>query len=410
MTEAMKEIPEYLLERSRRHREKLEGRSPEMPSLGQRLATEFSLESGTQECSIAASDAWVVANKLYDSHLNPEHPETTPRLTSLFMTHEERDVAVNVCWLGDEAGSDASFRTRIGLGRMPSTDLGEGTLTLFGVVRGGVAFPLVSFSRSGQAYCDYLQFFGENTLDELESTNMYGWGQDDNGSRFDAVQAVGQLVKYKRNNQELLEVLKLNGRLLSYFGETTPECERLIHEVMETSVGVRYKKDYLSVRIGRNLTNYTTEVQVIAAEGHQRSLCFSKYITSQSDKRAVETIVVDRLNGIHKVDEQGELEVLSADEIEGILDAFHNGEYTVSTGQLALQATGVEVAKNTGVQYKDIPRNAALTGGVVNLAIGLAAANPVVEVLPRSAYAAGAAYVVGLALYKVQKLAEGRKN
>ncbi len=308
-------------------------------AIGQLVADRLLVETGMLECSIAASDTAKEAAEIFILQCDAfTGTENNPYNKRLFMADQEfRGKETTVLMLGSEhitANGRAvqlaltkptqQPKKRLSIGRTNSDATPE-PLTLTAITRDSIAFPLAYFRRSNKQYCDHLQFFGEDTMDELESTNFYGWGSDDHGSRFDAVQAIGALmndvaaiqqesaeIDLSRRASAVTDHLKLDERMDAQLGACDPAVEGIINQVMRcTSLDQprTVSRVFRDVQMGKVMTDLRVEgtVEPVGSNPHRRRFVIKSHPSSQPDREWPEQIfMIDQCTGIVRCTPEGE--------------------------------------------------------------------------------------------------------
>lgn len=328
--------------------------------IGQMIADNLLIETGVPECSIAASDIAKDADDLFKKgHLrtrtSPVSGEDKGSALVAYMEFLQEDRTLH---MADEAfipkrmdmrSLDEAFVTESGrhvqfaLAAPAAKPVSKwdnkewapgGKLQLFAITRDLLAFPLVTFSRDDRKYCDYLQFWGEDEMSELESENFYGWGTDDNGSRFDAVQAVGNVLNKpdEAASQKLAELLNVDGRIEQRLGSTSPDAEALIDAVFRVELDgkrLRLKHEYLDVQMGRNTTDITVSATLEEVEDKplRRRLFVNQYPSSQPVHKdwPERAFFIDLYSGITTLKNDGEESAPTDLEVNVIRELLETG-------------------------------------------------------------------------------------
>lgn len=328
----------------------------EIPSNGQLLADRYAMESGLMECSILASDCMARAQEVYDSLINRASP-----LITLYSPEEDfsgsnyqgfskvinTDKITGYPITTRKSTASLGFRDTdnghvfsIGLLKQEDkTGENEG-LGIYAITRQNLVFPIVKFVRSTGSYCDYLQFYGENPEDELQSENLYGWGKDDNGSRFSAVAEIKELVnsivsgsKISQDKVDkyfiLFNQLGLFKRFEKELGISSIENENFINAIL-TKIGPNFdlelQKQY-EVSIGKVTTNLTSNVKIKPGEDRQfnRVITKSEFPTNMPNEVRELLITVDKRTGILVVDSEGNERSFTNTDMNAVIDVVENG-------------------------------------------------------------------------------------
>ncbi len=326
---------------------------PDEPTTGQLLADMYATESGTMECSILASDCMARANEVYDSKAKG---------SSVTLYSSEQDFAGNkfrgltqVTEIDNKFGittnriigaGNATFQEwtgtlkfSLGLLKQEGSDGEDQGFGIYAITRQNLAFPIVKFVRSQGSYCDYLQFYGENPEDELQSGNLYGWGQDDNGSRFSAVEGIIELVNSIDSDFEitqdvtsdhfaLLRKLGLFKRFEKELGVTNNEKETFIEAMhaIDPNFDLELQKQY-EVNIGKVKTNMTVSLEIKPGKDKRfrRVVTKREFPTNMPNEVRELVITVDKRTGILVVDSEGNERSLSETDMKVIEDIILTG-------------------------------------------------------------------------------------
>ncbi len=361
-------VPQHLIERSAARRAALALRPPIAPSeqmaklgLGQILAESLVVGEGIPECSIAASDTAAAARELMDVGRFCYY-EKQPGYYSTFYTATRKSLQTV-----DEGFQKRSmralritpdFQTRQGAtihfaltepappeqrrrlsSRANDTATPNDTrITMFAITRDNLAFPVVRFTRSSKEYCDHLQFFGEDRMDEFESQNFYGWGLDDQGSRFETVEAIKTILDTRTRPdtearlthlQNLAAALKLELRMAQEFGEIDTDIEKIMEEVFGQSSAdgwLTFKHEYKDVSFGKVNSDLTIEGTMAPPidKPHVREFSVRQYPSSQPDREwHQKTFMIDQRGTILAFDET-EARQASAVELSTILELLNH--------------------------------------------------------------------------------------
>jgi hypothetical protein len=354
----MTEIPEHLLQRTalrKEYLEKVRGQQvrdgaiedefDEQPSpLGKAIADEIAVELTAGECSILASDSAAKASQLFDAtHVSYPNIHLPGGAKSVrysgdysfrvmedgvpsreaswhrFATYDIHDMTRSQDTLMRRLGHDivttggymvqlvlmAPIETpvirRMFKERNGSAEIDFARLALGGLVRQNIMLPLVYFKRTQGSYCDYLQFTGEDSMDELQSVNMYGWGSDDSSSRFAAVEEVRATLDRQQGNSKLLEMLHVNERIELVLGKSNAEIEHLISRIFSanhtSSRPKKYRIELENLQVGKVTTNVTVEGSLAIDEQGRRVLTVNKHPSSQERRPELDdTFVFDKRN------------------------------------------------------------------------------------------------------------------
>lgn len=333
-------VPDHILKRSAAARQKARekaalaasqpGPTGISPTVSKILAEKLFL-TGVPECSIAASDAAKLAQERFESKTQGEpiqiagqemHRVRFGNYARLRMVDEVecQDRDVNVNWITKPMPTTSGYPVRLGLAKsyQPNPDdkgAHPDDITLVAELRHGLAFPLVHFSRSSQAYCDYLQFYGEENLTELEATNLYGWSEDDNGSRFDAVQLVIEQLKNQSATdiKPLTDALKLDQRISAQLGKYNAQLESIMDSLFEPlpagGVGF-YEQEHPNVDTGKYTTNVTVagKVELMPESMYMRKLTMRQFPSSQPEGNWPEVVLqADQHGSVAFVDHNNNL-------------------------------------------------------------------------------------------------------
>ena len=344
----MTEVPEHLLRRSAARRARIDpsyvfdtevipGKEGVNGSdISQAIADEIAVDLIAGECSILASDSAKTATHLFDDVASPRRLDygsdiflrdgtfvatnrSFPTKVNGWISREETWGRFNTFNINDMNTPHDSLLRRIGTdvittggyvvqlalsapvesemikrrfrGERRGPDMiNVGRLALVGLVRHNIALPLVYFKRSNTSYCDYLQFTGEEEMDELSSINFYGWGQDDTSSRFDAVAEVRATLERRQGSQKLLAMLRVNERIEAILGKTSASQEMLNARMFSADVPYSILKpsfvvELPNVRVGKVKTNVTIEGRLMVDEQGRRLFYINKHPSSQ-ERRA----------------------------------------------------------------------------------------------------------------------------
>jgi hypothetical protein len=330
---------------------------PVVLNTGQLLADMYAVESGVMECSILASDCMARADEVYDSRAKKDSSSVT-------LFSPERDFNGNR-FMGLSVATETyvdngfSVTTIIGAGKTIITETKTGfefsigllkedgvenddNLGIYAITRENLAFPIVKFVRSEGTYCDFLQFYGENPEDELQSENLYGWGQDDKGSRFSAVEGILDLVESIGSGSKFsqLEVdkytflfgkLGLFERFEKTLGVTSIEKEKFIKVIQyfDPNFDLEFQKEY-EVKIGKVKTSMTASVEIKPGEDKEfrRVITKREYPTNMPNEVRELIITVDKRTGLLVVDPEGNEKSLSKTDMLAILDVLAKGNIT----------------------------------------------------------------------------------
>lgn len=291
----------------------------DQPTLGQELADDLAAD-GIPECSIAASDIARISF-IRMSGISPL--DKSMQLSNIEEGGSPEKVHME--WLnGGKVVLASGHTARLGFAIdkkrntnmfVSKKDREPKNLRLVAVVRDDIVFPLVRFNRTDKDYCDYLQFWGEEEMDELESVNFYGWGSDDNGSRFDAVQSVGSLISYNPRGKDeavtqVVDALKLSERVEKVLGTSSKLEEDVLRFIFSDPVGEQeeYTKEFSQVAVGKVTTDITARgvLQNIEGDDNRMQLVVQSFPSSQPERKwRAQTAIIDKRTGIIMVDSDG---------------------------------------------------------------------------------------------------------
>lgn len=421
----MTEIPEHLLARTRaRHEalalqqiataERAERERIAAVPIGQALADTLLVEGGVLECSILASDVAKKADELFRAS-DADRPLQVRRL---FMPDhlEDEDFAeasMELRGVGKQFATPAGYMMQLALGkrhrpaRLWRRPPKQAPLELMAITRRDLAFPLARFSRSNQKYCDFLQLYGEGRWDELEAVNFYGWGTDDNGSRFDAVAALNTFLQNDGGNgPQLATLLKLDTRLEKQVGTHDEDTEAIIAQVFtersahETRT---FKNTYANVRMGRSLTelSVTGRLEPVEDKPFRRRFTLRAFPSSQAEATSwpERIFVIDQRSGVFAVGDGESSMVASSEDVKAIrelLAASYSNQEVVAAQvdndivRRLLPSKKISIAYGAG----------SVAGAAISVRIGTSPEQALVNIFSTSALAAATHALTKAVIYR----------
>lgn len=329
---------------------------------GQAVADQLITEIGIPECSIAASDyakdayeifggrLSAVQQGIFDSVVRGKYLDGVPFHKTQGLVEAETGLLDDYRLVNRIASfnTESGFKVKLALSKKVELDkkgkekkYEQKDLKLVAIVRDKYIFPLVRFQRSESSdasYCDYLQFWGEEEMSELESENFYGWGRDDNGTRFDAVQLVGKILNSKgsRVSAELADSLNLNNRITKILGETDPIQEEIISSIFGedvTSYKSRgYKLEFPNMKMGKVTTDVTVKGKITHNEDNPdvKNIDIKSFPSSQPDRNWPEKrFIVDKRHGITTFDSDNNTVEPTELDKELLINLLTNGERSI---------------------------------------------------------------------------------